>query len=68
VPVICHGHSDTFWLVVVNTWVNPDKFFLDGLELEQQVVVKQNFTDAYHLFYVAQIISRWIGLGGRTQI
>jgi glycosyltransferase involved in cell wall biosynthesis len=56
-PYSCGNLPRSFRHVLVgggNTWVNPDKFFLDGLELEQQVVVKQNFTDAYHLFYVGK--------------
>jgi len=36
------------------TWENPFKFFVDALELENQVVTKQNCQDLYHLFYVGK--------------
>lgn len=36
------------------TWENPYKFFIDALELENQVVTKQNCTDLYHLFYIGK--------------
>lgn len=36
------------------TWENPYKFFIDALELENQVVTKQNCKDLYHLFYVGK--------------
>jgi glycosyltransferase involved in cell wall biosynthesis len=36
------------------TWENPFKFFIDALELENQVVTKQNCQDLYHLFYVGK--------------
>lgn len=36
------------------TWENPFKFFIDALELENQVVTKQNCKDLYHLFYVGK--------------
>ena len=36
------------------TWENPYKFFIDALELENQVVTKQNCNDLYHLFYIGK--------------
>ena len=36
------------------TWENPMKFFIDALELENQVVAKSGCNDDYHLFYLAK--------------
>lgn len=39
------------------TWQNPMKFFIDALELENQVVAKSGCSDDYHLFYLAKSYS-----------
>lgn len=56
-PYSCANLPSSFRHVLMgggNTWVNPYKFFIDALELENQVVVKQKGKDLYHLFYLAK--------------
>jgi len=63
-PYSCGNLPASFRHVLLGggkTWVNPHKFFIDALELEQQVAIHQNFSDLYHLFYVGKSYNDGLG-------